>query len=1340
VSAIFLLVGLLLQTLEYIPSEAKSEYIIRHFTVNNGLPVNAINSIAQDDSGYLYFSTYNGLTRFDGYDFHVFDSGNTPELRTNRLAGILKTSDGTIWLFNEDGSITSKVGATFQTYTSRELPGRATWLVEDRQGTLWVGGTEGLAHFSRDNAQFIPFDRNLFSSQVNVITPGFENEHYFVNNQGLYRVVNQTLTQLLSQNDIDIRFEDILYLQLMENRQLWLIGTETAYLYRLSDGAVEQTLSRARSDLNLSATANKSTARHIMTTDSGYYVLGLHHSAVKKVDVPFDPATLELGLFLQGKYGETILVGKRHVIINNDVVLRGPEIKYVLLDTEGSLWVGTLSEGLYQIRKSSFINITQNDIHGFTNVYAIIETQDHSRWACSFTGGIFRITHQHVQNWTSDNSALSNNRCKSIFQDHDGTIYASLHDEGFWKLTEDDWIRLSGYDLLAENFQRSVEAMHRQQGRLLVSSFNSLMVFENNTFRYFDATQPRELSGIQVFVENTQGIIFAGTEGNGLIRIDGDVYQNYTVEHGGLNSNTIRDIFVQSDDTLWVVNESQGLNRVVLDDRGTLLSTASITVRDGLPQNSLHRIIDDQLGFFWISGNTGIMRVSRHELNAFADGATNELRVLSFNENDGMVNREANGGVQSAGILTTNGQLWFPNQRGITIINPAAFLTDYGLDVPAPVFESIVLHHGNMFIGKSREVTIPHHQRDFRVNFAVPNFVNQDRLMFTYRLEGVNEQWQDATQYRQAVFTGVPPGRYELTIRSQFIGSEPVESALIIVIPPRFHETRWFSFLVIMGILGVVYSGVRIRINSLKETERKLQERVDAQTGELQKAAEEKQRFFTGITHELKTPLSLIIGPLDDLIHNLDLRENEKIRDRLVLMQRNSSRLKNLVDQILDISKLNAEAISLRMQPVDLPLLTRRVAGQFQSRLEQEQVVVDIPETHFSESIYVDQEAWERIIINLMSNAIKFSPPLSTIRITCSEFETTVHVCICDEGIGIAREHHQNVFEYLYQVEGAKASEGTGIGLFLVRGLIEEMGGQVTLISDVGQGATFQLTLNKGYGHIANRHTVIHDETSIVHQQTDVVADTPVLPALHDSANHEHSILIVEDNYDFRAYLTAILEEHYEVLSAGNGITALELLGHETPDLIISDIMMPEMNGLDFIREVRTKSAFAHIPVIFLSARNADQDVQKGLSTGADIYLTKPIRSSILLSQIEAILRRERILQKGFQTPEVEQEPFFLSKVREIVYRQLGNPSLNVNLLADALYISRGKLYGDWKKVSTISVNDFIKQTRLNEAKVLLTEKGFSVQDAARAVGFSDANYFSTSFKKHFGSSPTEIR
>ncbi len=1320
--------------------DSNPNYLIRQYDIEDGLPVNAVNGIEQDNDGYLYFSTYDGLVRYDGYKFEIYNSGNIPEMRTNRIAGLLSSSDGTVWLFNEVGTVTSKKRNVFKTFSESELPGLSTRIVEDFNGQIWIGGSEGLAFFSKEDSVFKKIEDSKLKSFVKVLMPSPSGALFVVNNNGLYSVKNKSVEVLLTEKEFTTPVTDVRDIQVVDENYIWIISTEAAFLYSIDEDKIEETVHQKSTGMFLSSMTTQKEGKSIINVDSKFFVLGADNQPYKILDNTYTPADFNLGIYLKGKNEEDILIGENKVIIDNQIVLDGPKVKYAMVDIEGSIWLGTDEDGVYQIRKSSFVNLTNEEIPGFTNIYTILEDKENRKWACSFKNGIYSISEGEYKNWNNLNSKLPNSLCKYLFEDTDGTIFASTNNGGLWKLVGNDWQNLKELNLLLKEYDKTVEALHRKGSQLLISNANSLIIFENNEFSYFDESQPQELSRIQVFRESFNGIIFVGTKGNGISRIDGESYINYTTKNGVLNSNAIRDIFLQSDDTLWVVNESLGLNRIVFNKEGQVLSSKSITVNDGLSQNSLHRILDDGLGYFWISGNSGIMRVSQKELNAYANGDISELHVLNFDEKDGMVNREANGGVQSSGIRASDGKLWFPNQKGISIIDPFMFGNSTVLGSPTPIIESIELSNKVLKTEENSEITLPKNERNLRINISAPNFAQQDRVELRYKLKGVNTDWENAKITRQAVFTNLPPGTHTFVVSSARIGSNPIEKILTITVPYFFYETLWFKILISLLGFSILLLGYVYRVRSLEQKQKMLANLVDEKTHELKEAIEQKSRFFTGITHELKTPLSLIISPIDDLMEKSKSGSLDSAIKMLPLIQRNSYRLKNLVDQILDVSKLNADAISLKIQPINLFSLTRQIIGQFHSKLEQEEISIEISTNESDELIYVDKEAWERIVINLMSNAIKFSPAKSIIKVSFVEHESEIQVKIKDEGKGISSENQHKIFNYLYQVEGDKAVEGTGIGLFLVKGLMEEMGGSITLSSELGEGAEFILTLKKGYQHVGLKHTLLHDpllsDDKLLFDKTEQKTESTIL----QNSSHEHRILVVEDNYDFRGYLQSILEEQYDVLLAKNGKEALKILKKEVPDLIISDIMMPEMNGLEFVNSLRSQKKYQHLPVIFLSAKNDEQDVKAGLSTGADVYLSKPIRSSMLLAQIVAILRREHIIQNRFTSSKIkEKEPKFLRQVREIIFRQLANPSLNVGQLADALYISRSKLYSEWRKVSKVSVNEFIKKTRLNEAQILLKEKGFTVQEAARAVGYADANYFSTSFKQEFGYPPSTL-
>lgn len=1187
------------------------QYLYRHFTTEDGLPVNSISDILPHSDGFVYVATFDGLARFDGVRFVVFNTANSPALKRNRISKMMEAPNGNLWLLDTSQNFYEFKNNSF-TYLNDQLGSENPRVFDIRQSH------DGTLHLLTEKGNF----------------------------------------KVLA----DQRFQQM--------------------------DSISYKSPEAISKLNMREVSNPTGSQKI----------------VSAADLPFSVS-------------DSLATGK--------------------IDAEGNIWYRTTGDGIYEASKKKMLTIGLAAHPGLTNIYGLYEDAQNAIWINAFNDGIFRIQDSTLTMWNPKNETLPEVSTRTIVTLRNGATYAG-GTGGIWKLENNAWIKPS---IFKDAFQGVDVLYEDSKTRFWIGTNRGLFQLrENHVERFVDqyGVSINQTKYITEFYD--QGLLFA-TSGQGVALLNTSNNFSFITTEQGLSSNQIRDIYVQSKDTLWVASEDLGLNRVVLNDNFTVHSIAIINSKDGLIDNSLHRLLGDDFGYFWINSNKGIMRINKENLNAYADGTQHVLNIQQFSSKNELLKSEGNGGIQYSGLITEDGKLLFSNQAGIVFTRPEWHLESINNSLAAPIVESIVFSDSIVSILGKPSFKLPASSRDFKIKFTLPTFIQPDNLILEYKLEGVNKAWQKTGADRFAVFTNVPGGKHSFLMRGRLTGNaEYSESSMQVTVPYKFQETIWFYLLISFLGFGLLVVGFKFRVHALYERQRKLQQLVDEKTHELKKAAEEKTRFFTGITHELKTPLSLIISPIDDLIEESKSGTLHSTSSKLPLIQRNSYRLKNLVDQLLDVSKLNAHAIKLKVQPVNLFQFTCQVIGQFQSRLEQEEISIEISTIEFPEFIYVDKEAWERIVINLMSNAIKFSPKGSSISISFIEKEKIVEITIEDEGKGVALENQDKIFNYLYQEEGDNAAEGTGIGLFLVKGLMEEMGGFVSLNSKPGEGAKFIITLQKGYAHINVKHTLLHepllnDDKMFIEK----IEHSSEMPKMQNSTQ-EQQILVVEDNYDFRSYLQSILEGHYKVLTAMNGIEALKILDKEMPDLIISDIMMPEMNGLEFVNSLRTKKQYQHLPIIFLSAKNDDLDVQTGLSTGADVYLAKPIRSSMLLAQITAILRRERILKNGLiDSVSEEEEPDFRRKVREIIFRQLSNPSLSVSQLADALYISRSKLYAEWKKISEVSVNDFIKKTRLNEAKVLLKEKGFTVQEAARAVGYADANYFSTSFKKEFGYPPSEL-
>ncbi len=1334
-----LIVALVFQSGLYAAPDDLRQYQITNYSVTEGLPMNYINRMVQDDNGYIYFTSLDGIGRFDGYEFDVFNSENSPGLTSNRFLSIHKSQQNELWLITDIGTVSRKKEYHFSSYDAAggHFDGNAIHLSESDNGQIWISTTTGLFYFDEEADRFIQHNHPKTHSETFLTEPFDDSAMMVLNRNGLLMVSADNAEVFIHYDDFPIPISLVTSLNRIHD-DIWVTGGNGLFRYNLSSESIEFRFTPDIPDFRALSVNVYRNNQMLFNTSHAFYLYDNIANQITSTEYSFFTPLFRGYLVFEDFDGNSIRITPKEVFISGQRVLETNDIQFAMLDREGGLWVATFSRGVYHIRKSGIRNLDESLADGIENLYPVIETSDGSIWTGGLRSGIFRIRGSEVTNWNSTNSGLEKDFGRFLYKDQN-TLYAGIWGDGLWKFSDEDWIQDHRFSALFDVDDITVEAMHRtQSGDLLIGTTQQLVVIRNDSYSLMtNEKNPEKFHGVRVIREDENGALYFGTNGNGLSIIRNGQPHNFNTTNSELTSNLVRDIFIQSADTIWVATENRGLVRMVFSTDHHKPEFFRVTTGNGLSHNSLHRIITDRYNFLWISTNGGIMRISLAELNRFADGKMNRLSVLSLTEKDGMINREANGGVQTAGVLSSNGLMYFPNQKGLTVINPDDFLGNTFGFRPEPEIK-YVAHSGNIIQHPAGDqISMEKGIRNLRIKMSAPNFHAPDVVQFRYKLDGIVDYWEDVSATREAVLTNLSPGKHilRMEVMQSGLAESQTEKTFLLIIPPYFHETAAFYALMLLMLAGFIAGIVRYRTHSVEKRKAELQRQVDHQTLELKEAAEQKSRFFSGITHELKTPLSLIINPVDELLEIDENQVSDKVKNRLQLIKRSGIRLNQLTDQILDITKLNADAIKMHHVPVDIQQLTRRIAGQFESHLSQQNVSLIYDFESDMERIYLDSEAYERIIINLMTNAIRFSPDGGSISIKISSNERTVSVEVSDEGPGIPKTEQSRIFEYLYQVDGAKASEGTGIGLYLVKGLIEHMNGRVEVFSEPGKGASFRITLKKGYDHIRITDIISHEPIEVKPANPDSKIAVASSSGFYSS---RETILIVEDNADYRKYLVDILSENYNVKSATEGKEALSVLETNQVNLVLSDMMMPGMDGLEFVSQLRLQDAYRHLPVIFLSAKRTAEDIKSGLGSGADVYLTKPIENKMLLTQIAAVLRREKLLNQKELEENVPVYPF-KNKVHELIVRHMANPGLSGSMLADALYISRATLYRDWKEVSDVTLNDYIKQVRLNEAKLLITENRYSVKEAARAVGFLKANYFATVFKKHFGIAPSKI-
>lgn len=1330
-----------------------NEYQVRNFVVKDGLPLNSINYIVHHTDGYVYMATNDGLSRFDGTQFVTFNTANSPKMQSNRIAWVGSGANEELWFSDAAENMYRFRGGEID-WLQEKTPYKSLKVKKIelyKEDRILVTTDKGFFKQVSGEMKFIPFNDPRTQVEFDNSFIFGREDIYFLNQEGFFKMREGKVSLLISKEDMLMPFDDVFNMIVTNDGVEWLLGMNGQLLELGTNAKQKLHTSQLLGNANIWDFKEVSDNELLLSTNRGY--------------VLFDRRT---GLFIDngqmaineeeyfednGWAWETsrlVTRIKNSIYIDGRKVLEtGKSIPFLTTGSDGSIWVATNGEGVYQILRKKFVTIGDNLSQGLVNVYGL-EEENGNVWAASFEGNIFRISDNEIRNWNRENSGLDFIYYRSVYESKSGAIFAGNFDT--WKYEAGRWALYPENQLTG---QVNVFFEDSKNRFWVGKDIGLYQIFGDSTGRFLgvDGTEISRVTGIQELENND---LFFLTTQSGLAILDQEDRFSFLDTEDGLTSNLIRDLYMPSNDTLWVVTEDKGLNRVIIDSGYNALEVKELSTADGLIDNSLHRLIEDRFGYFWINSNKGIMRIKESILNDFLDQGITELNVESFGEEDGLENREGNGGVQYAGLLTEDGKLLFPSQAGIVYTKPEWHLTNQRKLIP-PIVEAVSYEDTSEYFFNRSEITLPNSVRDIQIKFSIPSFTTPEKLILEYKMEGVNTDWQKVGSERLAVLTNLPAGDYSFSMRGKIAGNEEfVRNEITINVTPYFYETVWFFgvSVILFGLL--VFLGIRLLLIQGKRREERLNRLVEERTVELleekektelalqqvKKLDQSKSQFFTNFTHELRTPLSLILNPLEDMLEEDGFQvSNPKKRNSLTLMKRNATRLKELINQLLDVSKLNSGELTLFFEPVDLFKLTHRIVTQFEDSLAKKEIQLKLIESEDLELIYVDVNAWEHIITNLLSNALKFTSQKGGICFKVEEEKEDVIVRVYDTGSGIPKKDMPYIFDSYYQGDSSiSRAGGTGIGLALVKGLVEKMGGTIEVESTVEIGTQFIIHLKKGSSHISSKDRIKASSTISIpaEKSTDNIV-------LSDSRSTNESIktlftqkvLLVEDNEDFREYLSSVIGDEYEVQVAQNGQEGLDLLKVFSPDIVVSDIMMPIMNGYEMMKSIRKMEEYKSIPFIFLSAKNSVADIEKGLNVGADIYLPKPVQNSVLLTQIKVLLRREGLILKEEQKKEDKRQSQLIRNVHEIIQRHLGNPELNVELIARALSISSPSLYRNWKKENQESINKTITRLRFEEALKLI-EEGFSISEVSYSVGFNHLSYFSKAFKKAYGVSPQE--
>ncbi len=1338
----------------------------KHLSINDGLSQNAVFSISQDHDGFMWFGTKDGLNKFDGYSFTVYHNelNNSNSIDANYITALYTDSHGILWAGTENGMVNRyiKSSDSFERIAlplSNSLSKNTTEIKvisEDRNGTIWVG-TEGNGIFK------LPISNNQV--QHNAIKNYYKDEKqksYLSNNaiRGLYADEKGFLwiATIEGLNRMDIYRENF-----------------TSFYFDIKHPDAESTIS------DLAVTA-------IYPAGDGYLWLGTLSGLVKFNTNNFSHEVfphhfniyrygwVEISKIIEDNKNNLWLASKEELMsfdtktktytcYKNDPLI--PEsliynsISGLFIDRSNIIWAGTAGMGIsYYDPKTQRFSLVKRQtdqnsrINGFS-VTSIAEENDRYVWISA--GVLYRWDRKKniLKSFESDPNlldAFGNTNAWSILKSRDGNLWFTTTEGLFVLNPKSGKTRQYKFDVNNPEGipQEGVSNIYEdKKGFLWIVTENYLSKMTNRekgTFKHF---QYLRAPASQMYVRpvlygDGDNKIWLGTN-NGLLVFDQEketffTYKNQPDDLLSISNNHIKTICPDPDKPdrfLWI-GTTGGLN--LLDK--TEGKFTHYTEKDGLPNNVVYGILTDNQNNLWLSTNKGISKFNPKERTFRNFDANDGLQSNEFNT--GAYFKSKNGEMFFGGILGLNH--FFPDQIKDNPFLPPVALT--GIKVYNKKQNSEAqTSFSKISIFDKETLSFTRDDNIITFEWAALDFSTPSKNQYAYKLENFNEDWIYINNNRSATFTNLPPGKY--IFRAKASNNDGVWNEAGIAIPlevlPRWSGTWWAYSLYFILFLILLYLIRRYELKRFNIKNQLQVERIEIET--LRSLDRLKSRFFTNISHEFRTPLTMISGEAEGLLENLKAKHP---RRQIRSINKNANRLLQLINQILDVSKLEAGRMELHPIQNNIVLFLKNLFYSIENSANKKNIKLFFSSENKNIQVLYDSEKMEKIITNLLYNAIKFTPVNGMISLRVEQKDSNIlKISVSDTGIGISEKDLPFIFDRFYQVDNSdtRAYEGTGIGLALAKELVELHQGNIWTINNLNNpGATFIIELPIGEIKVSQMDMEIQEAIRPSKAPPEKSKAHTVMPL---AELDKKIILIVEDNPDIRQFIKEQLELNYNVIEAEDGEIGFELAQKFIPDLIITDVMMPKMNGFSMVKHLKENEKSSHIPIIMLTGKASYEDKIEGLQTGVDTFLTKPFSPKELSIYISNLIEQREKLRAKYKNafsifpdeiPASSIDKVFLEKTIQLIRINLDNPSFSVEELAEKMCLSSSQLHRKLQALIDQAPGQLLRNMRLQKAVELLNLKSGSMADICYQTGFNDQAYFSRAFKKQFGCSPTAFK
>ncbi len=1315
--------------------------IRRQWTIEQGLPSNAVTALAQDRRGRIWIATLAGLAQFDGVNFVIHDAAAHRQLSSDRFTTMKRTPDDALWLSNEQYDLFRFFDGKFE-----HMEGvSALSVTQSETGWLAYGTTHGVLLIGPQGHHWL--DAGLSGERVLELDWSSADTLLALTDSRLVEISQPLTTPTL-------------------RRELALTGPASGALLRRADGRVLI----GRHDGLFELDADWKQAPHALLSGEAIIALDTldrEHIMIateRRIGVLQATGVEWLGSNHDSMGEEPMLLRQQDEVwriladrVENAVGAHfgtPSRITDALVDHEGNLWLGTNASGLLQYRSSRLRLLGQSEGLAGDNVYPILATADGGFWVGTLDGGLQHLQGADAGQWAP--VALPFGAAWALYAAGDGALWVGGDGVCVFR---DGRCRTDGLPTELQT-QTPTRAIHEDtHGRLWIGTIWGLWRHEHGNWQMLLAdqgTQPGRAA--RAFVDDGDDGLWIATNGDGVIELRAGVRSQRIGTEQGLSSNAVRSLWRDaSSGELWAGTENRGLCRLRVQQ--TPVAVRCIDRSRGLPSNGIHAIIADAYGQLWMNSNQGVFFVERAELNAVLDDRIAVLtRTGIYTARNGLRSSEGNGGASPSVANDDAGRLWFPTQSGMVIIDPA----DAEHAVAPVAVEIASVRVGTQDIAAPEQVVLPPDTRALDITLSANSYIDPEHVRFRYRLLGYHTDWQDAGSQRELKLALLPVGDWTLQLQARNVGGEwpTTVTALPISVLPAWHErasVRMTAMLLVM--IGVAVAFI-LRGRRLRQRQRALESLVAVRTADLRKAQQSTEtalatvrdqhaelsrlhrsrtEFAANISHELKTPLTLLTAPLADHPEIANIIG----ADLLAAMRDSGERMQRLLRQLADLHLIDSDALQLRRESVGLNALLTRCVLSFAAIAEQRgQALTTAWQAGADATITVDTFHFEKVIGNLLSNAIKFTPAPGRIHVSTTINDGQAAIRIEDSGEGVPEAHRSAIFERFYQVDGSfrRAHEGSGIGLALAREIVGLHGGSLHCTTSELGGAAFVVALPKTDAaavSIAVTGELLADAAFV-----SVSTRFTAAPALEVEASERPRILLVEDQAALRTYLRSAFADRYDVVEAANGREGLQLAISVLPDVIISDVMMPLMDGVQMAQALRADAETRCIPLVFLTAVDGDHARIAGLLAGGDHYLTKPFSAQVVRAHVDALLRGRRDLLASLKVaPSAELGavvPTLLSRAEAIIRARLDDSEFDLEALVRALGTSRSQLHRRLQSEHSLSPGELITRTRLDAAAELLGAGRGSVTEVCYSVGFLSLGSFSRAFKARFGCNPSE--